>query len=187
MVEWRGHRSVCTNFRLWPSICGRAWEHYPYVTDGHKSKEGWGYWQESVSLGVSGDPYHHFSVTGVSRLSSTRSQITFHGFIPFHNPFLVPSPLLLLAGEITYAFTHFALQVSVRLGASSPIETRQGSAASRTYPTYRLPLRYPHSTCSGATWWSSCTSATFVWWDLGPACIYSLVGGPDNVRHKGPD
>jgi hypothetical protein len=50
----------------------------------------------------------------------------------------MPPPLLLWVGggPPVYSPT-LAHQVSVRLGASSPTEARQGSPARRTYPTDR--------------------------------------------------
>ena len=59
--------------------------------------------------------------------------------------------------------TTLAHQVSVRLGASSPTEARQGSPARRTYPTYsNSSCDSPCSSCSGPTWRPSCTSTTRV-------------------------
>jgi hypothetical protein len=69
--------------------------------------------------------------------------------------------------------------MSVRLGASSPTEARQGSPARRTYPQTGNSLwNSPHSCCLEPTWRpNSSTSATYVRGGLGPASVCSLVNG----------
>jgi len=86
-------------------------------------------------------------------------------------PYLPPFSSEQGAGQLAH-------QVSMKQGASSPTEARQGSPARRTYPTYKqqllgqplLQLFRTHikmklhicSICAGR---------------LGPACVCSLVGG----------
>jgi hypothetical protein len=89
---------------------------------------------------------------------------------PSHNPSRLLSSILSSGwvGRPWVSLPTLALQVSVRLGASSPTEARQGRPA-RTCPMYRQQLLgQPLSSCSGPTWRPSCTSATYEQGDLGP-------------------
>jgi hypothetical protein len=76
----------------------------------------------------------------------------------------------------------WALQVSVRIGATSPTEIRSGIPARRFHrqeTAYRIaPVPV------GPTWRPSCTSAMYVWAGLGPAHVCSLIDGSDSESPK---
>ena len=60
---------------------------------------------------------------------------------PPHNPSPIPTSHSPMSCWVSPGYPHTpAFQVSVRLGASSPTEARQGSPPRRTYPTYRQQL-----------------------------------------------
>lgn len=78
----------------------------------------------------------------------------------------------------------WALQVSERLGSSSPIKARQGSPDRRTYPNIGSSFwDNPHSSCLGPTWRASCYLCAGC---LGPACLCSFVGGSVSADPKHP-
>ena len=72
--------------------------------------------------------------------------------IPSHNPSVLLSPLLLLVGGGPLDIPHpiLTLQVSARLGSSSPTEAREGSSACRIYSKDSF-WDSPNASCLGLT------------------------------------
>lgn len=85
-----------------------------------------------VLLSVAGRILHNSSSWGTLLIHFTPRSL---------RPSCNPSPLFLKAGEApAVPLLILALQISGRLGASSPTEVRQGNSARRPYLTYRQQL-----------------------------------------------
>jgi hypothetical protein len=104
-----------------------------------------------------------------------------------------PLPLLLWVGGGPPGYhspphpRHPALQVSMMLGTSSPTEARQDNPVEDISHTVNNFWDSLCSSCSGPTWKSSYTSATYEQGGLGPAYVCSLVHGSDSESPKSPD
>ena len=106
-------------------------------------------------------------------------------YIPLTALLWLPSVTILPRSPIPFSseqvWPTLELQVSSRLGPSSPTEARQGSPARRTYP------------CTGNSFWdsphSNCSGSTKTKLHICLMCVErpkSLVGGSDFQSPKGP-
>jgi hypothetical protein len=109
-------------------------------------------------------------------------------------PTILPPPLLLWTDYNTHTHTHThtqstpALQVSSRLGVSSPTEGRQGSPA-RTYPNIQATNSFGIDPAPIVQDLHEGQAAHLVHMSregLGPACVCTLVDGSVSEITKGP-